>query len=96
MSHTNRQMEIQTNKHLPKLKLFNFLRLKNKNVNAILSLLSVDLVTLTAPLSRGAEKFVTAAGFGELSRSVEKCEARYACPLKLEAIQKLYPFNQSL
>merc|ERR1719468_581687 len=69
--------------------------LKNKNVNALLSLLSVDLATLTAPLSRGAEKFVTAAGFGKLSQSVEKCEARYGCPLKLESIQKLYPFSQS-
>merc|ERR1719468_1124144 len=66
--------------------------LKNKNVNAMLS---VDLATLTAPMSRGAEKFVTAASFGKLSQSVEKCEARYECPLKLEAIQKLYPFSQS-
>ena len=69
--------------------------MKNKNVNALLSLLSVDLDTLTAPMSRGAEKFVTAAGFGKLSQSVEKCEARYECPLKLESIQKLYPFSQS-
>ena len=77
------------------MNLLSMLRLKNKNVNAILELLSVDLATLTAPLSRGAEKFVTAAGFGKLSQSVEKCEARYECPLKLESIQKLYPFNQS-
>merc|ERR1719468_611467 len=69
--------------------------LKNKNVTAMLSLLSVDLATLTAPMSRGAEKFVTAAAFGKLSQNVEKCEARYACPLKLESIQKLYPFSQS-
>ena len=75
--------------------MFLLVRLKNKNVNAILELLSVELATLTAPLSRGAEKFVTAAGFGKLSQSVEKCEARYECPLKLESIQKLYPFNQS-
>ena len=75
--------------------IFLLVRLKNKNVNAILELLSVDLATLTAPMSRGAEKFVTAAGFGKLSQSVEKCEARYECPLKLESIQKLYPFNQS-
>ena len=77
------------------MNMFLLVRLKNKNVNAILELLSVELATLTAPLSRGAEKFVTAAGFGKLSQSVEKCEARYECPLKLESIQKLYPFNQS-
>ena len=70
--------------------------MENKNVNAILSLLSVDLDRLTAPLSRGAEKFVTAASYGKLSRSVDKCEARYGCPLKLDTIQTLYPFNQNL
>ena len=72
---------------------YHFSRLENENVNGILNLLAMDLTELQAPMSRGAEKFLTAAAYGKLSRSVEKCEHRYECPLKLDTIQNLFPFQ---
>merc|ERR1712203_1155298 len=54
------------------------------------AVLEKDLTRLSAPLSRGAEKFPTAANYGELAGSVEKCENRYRCPLKLDAVQTLF------
>ena len=68
-------------------------KVDNKNINAVLELLEMDLTTLQAPMSRGVEKFVTAAAYGKLSRSVDKCENRYQCPLKLEVVQTLFPFQ---
>ena len=69
------------------------LRLLNKNVNAILGLLERDLTRLQAPLSSEAGKFVSAAEYGELVQSVEKCENRYQCPVKLDMVQKMLPFQ---
>ena len=69
----------------------NFLfRLENIQVSSVLQLLEKDLTRLNAPLSRGAEKFLTAAKYGELSGSVEKCENRYQCPLKIDVVQTLF------
>ena len=65
-------------------------RLENINVSNVLQLLERDLTRLNAPLSRGAEKFLTAANYGKLSGSVEKCENRYQCPLKLDVVQTLF------
>ena len=65
-------------------------RLENINVSDVLQLLERDLTRLNAPLSRGAEKFLTAANYGKLSGSVEKCENRYRCPLKLDVVQTLF------
>merc|ERR1712227_745305 len=68
-------------------------KVDNKNVNAVLELLEMDLTALQAPMSRGVEKFATAAAYGKLSRSVDKCENRYQCPLKLDLVQTLFPFQ---
>merc|ERR1711953_474424 len=65
-------------------------KLDNINVSNVLQLLEKDLTRLNAPLSLGAEKFLTAANYGKLSRSVEKCENRYRCPLKLDLVQTLF------
>ena len=65
-------------------------RLDNINVSNVLQLLEKDLTRLNAPLSRGAEKFLTAANYGKLAGSVEKCENRYRCPLKLDVVQTLF------
>ena len=80
-------------KHISTMMKYHFSRLENENVNGILNLLAMDLTELQAPMSRGAEKFLTAAAYGKLSRSVEKCEHRYECPLKLDTIQNLFPFQ---
>merc|ERR1712170_72579 len=66
-------------------------KVKNVNVNGILDLLERDLSQLQAPLSRGAEKFLSAASYGKLSRNVDKCENRYQCPIKLDMVQTLFP-----
>ena len=68
-------------------------KLLNKNVNVILDLLERDLTRLSAPLSSEAKKFVAAANYGELSQSVDKCENRYQCPVKLDMVQKMFPFQ---
>merc|ERR1712107_551455 len=68
-------------------------KVENKNINAVLELLEMDLTALRAPMSRGVEKFATAAAYGKLSRSVDKCENRYQCPLKLDVVQTLFPFQ---
>ena len=65
-------------------------RLDNINVSNVLQLLEKDFTRLNAPLSLGAEKFLTAANYGKLSGSVEKCENRYQCPLKLDVVQTLF------
>ena len=65
-------------------------RLENINVSNVLQLLEKDFTRLNAPLSLGAEKFLTAANYGKLSGSVEKCENRYQCPLKLDVVQTLF------
>merc|ERR1711971_315796 len=65
-------------------------KLDNIKVSNVLQLLEKDLTRLNAPLSLGAEKFLTAANYGKLSGSVEKCENRYQCPLKLDVVQTLF------
>merc|ERR1712058_135140 len=41
------------------------------------------------PLSNKATKFVEAAQYGKLTRSVAKCEHRYICSLPVELLEKL-------
>merc|ERR1712061_831024 len=63
--------------------------LENKRYKMILKLLEQDQSVLSAPVSRGAQKIIEAARYGEIRKSVEKCENRYQCALKLDTIDKL-------
>ena len=53
-------------------------QVEDERLLAILSLLDTDLTRLSAPLSPAAQKFYTAARYGELRASTEKCEQRYS------------------
>merc|ERR1712083_946835 len=63
--------------------------LENKRYKMILTLLEKDQSLLSAPVSKGAEQIIEAARYGEIRKSVEKCENRYQCSLKLDVIDKL-------
>ena len=63
--------------------------MENKRYDMILKLLEQDQSVLSAPVSRRAQKIIEAAKYGEIRKSVEKCENRYQCALKLDTIDKL-------
>merc|ERR1712129_605952 len=65
-------------------------QLANHKIVNILTLLEKDLTGLNAPLSRGAEKMVEAAIYGEIRKNVQKCESRYQCFIKLDTIDQLF------
>ena len=63
--------------------------MENKRYDIILKLLEQDQSQLSAPVSKGAQQIIEAARYGEIRKSVEKCENRYQCALKLDTIDKL-------
>merc|ERR1712153_103786 len=49
-------------------------KVENEKMRSILKLFSEDLTIMRAPISRQALKFVEAARYGEIRKSVAKCE----------------------
>merc|ERR1712123_351759 len=65
-------------------------KVENEKMRSILKLFSEDLTIMRAPISRQALKFVEAARYGEIRKSVAKCEHRYQCSLPMDIIQQLF------
>merc|ERR1712123_447634 len=65
-------------------------KVDNKKMRNILKFFSEDVSITRAPISKQALKFVEAARYGEIRKSVAKCEHRYQCSLPLDIIQQLF------
>merc|ERR1719347_2131059 len=62
---------------------------ENPQVQNVLALFN-PVQFMQAPLSQKAMKFVEAARYGQVRRSVAKCEHRYTCSLGMDILQDLF------
>ena len=62
---------------------------ENPQVQNVLALFN-PVQLMQAPLSQKAMKFVEAARYGQVRRSVAKCEHRYTCSLGMDILQDLF------
>ena len=62
---------------------------ENPQVQSVLALFN-PVQLMQAPLSQKAMKFVEAARYGQVRRSVAKCEHRYTCSLGMDILQDLF------
>merc|ERR1711997_270348 len=62
---------------------------ENPQVQSVLALFN-PVQFMQAPLSQKAMKFVEAARYGQVRRSVAKCEHRYTCSLGMDILQDLF------
>jgi len=62
---------------------------ENPKVQNVLALFN-PVQLMQAPLSQKAMKFVEAARYGQVRRSVAKCEHRYTCSLGMDILQDLF------
>merc|ERR1712227_373757 len=62
---------------------------ENPQVQNVLALFN-PVQFMQAPLSHKAMKFVEAARYGQVRRSVAKCEHRYTCSLGMDILQDLF------
>merc|ERR1719347_2554936 len=62
---------------------------ENPQVQNVLALFN-PVQFMQAPLSQKAMKFVEAARYGRVRRSVAKCEHRYTCSLGIDILQDLF------
>merc|ERR1719347_1016100 len=64
-------------------------QVENPKVQTVLALFN-PVQFMQAPLSQKAMKFVEAARYGQVRRSVAKCEHRYTCSLGMDILQDLF------
>merc|ERR1711997_989930 len=62
---------------------------ENPKVQSVLALFN-PVQFMQAPLSQKAMKFVEASRYGQVRRSVAKCEHRYTCSLGMDILQDLF------
>ena len=62
---------------------------ENPQVQNVLAIFN-PVQFMQAPLSQKAMKFVEAARYGQVRKSVAKCEHRYTCSLGMDILQDLF------